>query len=85
MVLFIYSTNLLTFSSVCHDCVAECPKGVAWIDKAYSTDLAHQLVTCSNAGTCDYSTYKCKCFDGFTGEACEKSKFGPSYWCYDFA
>jgi len=52
----------------------ECPKGVAWADKAYAIDMAHQSVTCSNAGICDFSTGSCKCFTGFSGIACQRSK-----------
>ena len=53
--------------------LGECPQGVAWTDKAYATDKAHQLVTCSNAGTCDISNGTCTCFDGYTGDACQRS------------
>ena len=55
-------------------CVGECPKGIAWTDKAYATDLAHQEVTCSNAGKCNVDSGECECFDGFTGIACQRSK-----------
>ena len=57
-----------------HNLVGECPHGVAWADKAYATDLAHQIVPCSNAGTCNVTTGECECFAGFTGAACQRSK-----------
>ena len=55
--------------------VGECPAGVAWADKAYGSNTAHQSVACSNAGVCDYNTGSCKCYSGFTGNACQRSKF----------
>lgn len=54
--------------------LGECPTGVAWADKAYGNDVAHQSVECSNAGVCDYTSGKCKCFAGFSGSACQRSK-----------
>eukprot|EP00606_Chrysophyceae_sp_TOSAG23-5_P001573 GSChrysophyteH2.ASY1.ANO1.1362.1 assembled CDS len=51
-----------------------CPTGPAWADKAYATDSAHLPATCSNAGICDNSSGQCKCFTGFTGSACQRSK-----------
>ena len=55
------------------DCSArECPKGVAWTDKAYALSTAHQTVECSNAGICDRSKGVCKCEEGFAGTACQR-------------
>ncbi len=51
-----------------------CPTGPAWADKAYATDSAHLPATCSNAGICDHTTGQCKCFEGFTGSACQRNK-----------
>jgi hypothetical protein len=53
----------------------ECPKGPAWADKAYSTDLAHRSTECSNAGACNRETGLCECYEGFTGSACQRSTF----------
>eukprot|EP01041_Mallomonas_annulata_P011813 gene11813-24749_t len=50
-----------------------CPKGVAWADKAHGVDAAHQLSECSNAGICDRQSGMCICFDGFTGNSCQRS------------
>ena len=60
--------------------LGECPKGVAWADKAYGIDQAHQLVTCSNAGICNVFNGTCQCFSGFTGEACQRSKSLYLFW-----
>ena len=38
------------------------------------SNTAHQETECSGQGECDSSTGKCKCFKGFTGAACERSK-----------
>lgn len=51
-----------------------CPTGVAWADKAYAADYAHQPTECSNAGICNRETGTCQCFPGFTGNACQRSK-----------
>ena len=53
--------------------LGECPKGVAWADKAYSNDIAHSLAVCSNAGVCDSVSGLCKCFAGYSGSACQRS------------
>ena len=50
----------------------ECPKGVAWADKAYYTDLAHSSTECSNYGICNRATGTCECFNGYSGPACER-------------
>lgn len=47
-----------------------CPFGTAWVDQAVGTDKAHNLAECSNMGTCDRETGRCRCEPGFTGEAC---------------
>jgi len=43
---------------------------------AYETgnsNLAHMEVECSGSGLCDSSTGRCACFDGFSGEACQRT------------
>lgn len=55
-----------------------CPSGTAWVDKAYAVDQAHQVMECSNAGICDRKSGLCKCFEGFTGTACQRSKFSSA-------
>ncbi len=54
--------------------IGSCPEGVAWADKAYANDQAHQTAVCSNAGTCDHFSGTCSCYEGFTGTACQRSK-----------
>ena len=66
-----------TLQYLSHTCrclsLGTCPSGVAWADKAYSSDKAHQETECSNAGICDRSSGTCKCFNSFTGNACQRS------------
>lgn len=60
------------------DCsLKTCPTGRPFFAKAYTDDtsgLAHtgRAVECSNAGVCDYSTGSCKCFDRYSGKACDR-------------
>ena len=49
-----------------------CPFGLAWSDLAIGTDVAHQSAECSNMGTCDRTTGKCTCREGWEGKACER-------------
>ena len=67
---------------ICHqgftgpDCSRRtCPYGVAWADKASAIDTAHADAECSGAGNCDEDTGLCHCFSGFTGHACQRSKY----------
>mgnify|MGYP000229642973 CR=1 FL=1 len=50
-----------------------CPYGTAWFDKATADNVAHADAECSNAGTCNRATGECKCFDGFEGNACQRT------------
>jgi hypothetical protein len=59
--------------------LGECPYGVAWADKAYAVNSAHQEVPCSNAGVCNPFSGECECFDGFEGSACQRSEFLSFY------
>ena len=50
-----------------------CAQATAWAGIATATDTIHDnLAECSNMGTCDTKTGLCKCFAGFTGQACER-------------
>ncbi|EEY62815.1 uncharacterized protein PITG_15241 [Phytophthora infestans T30-4] len=54
-------------------CVSKlCPTGAAWVDRAWTTDNAHQPVECSAMGRCDRPTGICACESGFEGVACER-------------
>lgn len=56
------------------DCTAmTCPAGKAWADVPTAAKVAHALAECSNMGICDRTTGKCKCFKGFTGDACQRN------------
>ena len=50
-----------------------CPSGTAWFDKATSDNVAHASVECSNAGNCNRVTGECACFEGFEGNACQRT------------
>lgn len=62
------------FNGGAADCSSRtCPYGVAWVDKAYADGAAHQNAECSNAGFCERATGNCKCNEGFTGSACQRT------------
>mgnify|MGYP006086078487 FL=1 len=56
------------------DCAARtCPAHASWTSTPLSATLAHSvLAECSDMGTCDRSSGACKCFSGFTGDACQR-------------
>lgn len=55
------------------DCSAlTCPSGRAWGDVPTAPNVAHALAECSNRGKCDRTKGICKCFEGFTGDACQR-------------
>jgi hypothetical protein len=49
-----------------------CPSGRAWADIPTSATAAHAAAECSNMGACNRRTGTCTCFEGFTGEACQR-------------
>jgi hypothetical protein len=51
-----------------------CPSGAAWVDLATSANTAHAIAECSNAGLCSRVDGTCKCYPGFTGDACQRCK-----------
>lgn len=54
-----------------NDCSRKsCPKGYPLADIASATDVAHNPITCSGQGTCDYKTGNCICNSGYSGMAC---------------
>ena len=68
---FDVSLSLLCFSL---SSSGQCPTGIAWADKAYATDAAHQVQECSNAGICDRTTGTCDCFPGYGGSSCQRGE-----------
>lgn len=49
-----------------------CPQGRSWFSYPSDDNVAHfDFATCANMGLCDKVSGKCKCRDGFYGEACE--------------
>lgn len=56
------------------DCSSRvCPTGLAWSDIASAENEAHATAECSNRGICNTATGECGCFDGFTGDACQRT------------
>lgn len=56
------------------DCsLANCPVGVAWVDMpSPGSPNLRRHVECSNAGICETQRGECTCFDGFSGDACQR-------------
>lgn len=58
------------------DCTQyECPEGPRWSSMPLTeTDGGHvqQTMACSGAGICVAEKGECECFDGFTGDACQR-------------
>jgi EGF-like domain len=56
------------------DCSARvCPSGPAWGDVPINSQTAHLTAECSNRGICNRATGVCGCFDGFDGDACQRT------------
>jgi hypothetical protein len=52
-----------------------CPYGKSWTEPSQEDHKRYRpRVECSNMGTCDMNTGKCKCRTGFEGRACERSE-----------
>jgi hypothetical protein len=57
------------------DCsLRTCPYGDAWVQVPSALNVGHELVECSNRGSCDYATGRCSCFPGYEGKACERTE-----------
>jgi hypothetical protein len=58
-----------------------CPSGTAFAATPYkkvvtsgdTTVVHNQYLECSGKGECDTKTGQCKCYDGYTGKACERT------------
>lgn len=50
-----------------------CPSGRSWGDLNSGPKAAHRLAECSDKGFCDRTTGTCKCVDGFSGVACQRT------------
>lgn len=68
------SKNDVTFYRAPDCSVRTCPSDRAWADIPLGPQKAHQTAECSNRGVCDRVTGQCNCFDGFTGNACQRTK-----------
>jgi hypothetical protein len=42
------------------------------VDVPTGAHTAHAIAECSNAGLCDRSAGRCRCFVGYEGEACQR-------------
>jgi len=69
-------SDLLTVGrDVQPDCSSRvCPAGKAIADIPTRANQSHAMAECSNRGICDRKTGSCKCFDPFTGSACERMR-----------
>lgn len=57
------------------DCSARtCPSDISWGDVPSYTGDNHRIAECSDKGTCNRVTGKCKCSEGFEGAACQRLK-----------
>lgn len=50
-----------------------CPYDIAWVDTPNKAGKFHKYAECSGKGVCDRSSGNCMCFDGFEGNACQRS------------
>ena len=76
------ASNLATTLGLCTcdagythpDCSGRpCPTGLSWFDAATANGIAHRTgVECSDAGLCLSESGTCKCYEGYTGDACQR-------------
>ena len=52
-----------------------CPSATSFSDPAKSENKAHEIEECSGRGMCNEENGYCECMRGFTGIACERSKY----------
>lgn len=50
-----------------------CPSGYSWYNYPNINNNVHYKSICSDKGICDETSGKCKCQNGFSGKACDKS------------
>lgn len=49
-----------------------CPHDASWADMPDVDGNAHKSAECSDKGLCNRATGKCKCFNGYSGVACQR-------------
>lgn len=70
-----HPTSTLTFAGLC-------PKSLQWFGPTAGIDSVHSVqAECGGVGSCNRETGACKCQEGFSGAACEKSEL--SLTCAD--
>lgn len=55
-----------------HTRAGTCPSDRAWVDVPSGPHAAHAVAECSNAGLCDRTAGRCRCFAGYEGDACQR-------------
>jgi hypothetical protein len=50
-----------------------CPYDIAFSDAPDMNDEFHKYAECSGRGLCDRNTGECACFDGYTGQGCQRT------------
>merc|ERR1711964_783454 len=56
-----------------------CPRGKSWSRVKWESGMASNFdhgdeMECSDGGICDSSTGECRCFAGYEGSACQRTK-----------
>ncbi|CAM9828883.1 unnamed protein product [Heterosigma akashiwo] len=50
-----------------------CPFERAWVDSPSASNVAHALAECAGRGICNRESGECECFDGYTGQGCQRT------------
>mmetsp|Transcript_39431 Transcript_39431/g.50910 ORF Transcript_39431/g.50910 Transcript_39431/m.50910 type:complete len:388 (+) Transcript_39431:81-1244(+) len=51
----------------------KCPYERAWVDSPSESNVAHALAECAGRGLCNRETGECECFEGYTGQGCQRT------------
>jgi len=50
-----------------------CPYDIAFVDGPDMNDEFHKYAECSGRGLCDRNSGECMCFDGYSGQGCQRT------------